>query len=427
MRIWLITIGEPVPVSSDGADRLHRTGLFAGLLAHNGHDVAWWTSTFDHFRKNHCCEHDQTISLDGSIDIIMLYGGGYKTNVSLSRIRDQRRIAGKFAVMAPNHPRPDIILCSYPTIELCLAAVRFGKKHKVPVVLDMRDMWPDIFTDHVPRMFRPAAKLAAAHMYRAASDACAGATAITGITEAFVDWGLAKGRRKRSPWDMAFPMGYASRSPTEGQVREAESFWDGFGIYQDKKDFVGCFIGTMGRQFDLDLVVSAVRKIHHSGRRLRFVFCGTGDRLDYFRKLAADLPNALFPGWVDAAKIFVLMRRSAIGFDPLPDRYDFLATINNKAIEYMSAGLPIISSPCKGILYDLLNTYGCGISYPVGDVDALAERLIKCYDDGEGLKKMAQNALTLFRDRFTAEKVYREMMDHLVEIAKEYKKVPDRR
>ena len=56
-----------------------------------------------------------------------------------------------------------------------------------------------------------------------------------------------------------------------------------------------------------------------------------------------------FPGWVDAAKIFVLMRRSAVGLDPLPDRYDFLATINNKAIEYMSAGLPVISSPDRGV------------------------------------------------------------------------------
>ena len=184
-------------------------------------------------------------------------------------IRGKLRIS--FQALAPNHPRPDIILCSYPPIELSLAAVTFGNKYQVPVVLDMRDMWPDIFVDHVPRLLRPVAKLAAAQMYRDAAKACAGATAITGITEAFVDWGLTKGKRRRSPWDKAFPMGYVSQPPAETQITEAESFWDSVGIRRDTNDFTICFIGTIGRQFDLESVILAARKISHSGRQIRFV------------------------------------------------------------------------------------------------------------------------------------------------------------
>ncbi len=417
MKVWLVTIGEPVPVDKVVKDRLHRTGYFSFFLADQGHDVTWWTSTFDHFRKYHHYTHDETVHLEKDLKTVMLYGGGYKSNVSFSRIRDHRQIAEKFSTLAPNHPRPDIILCSYPPIELSLAAVKFGKKFQVPVVLDMRDMLLDIFVEHVSCLVRPAVKLVAAQMYRDASKACAGTSAITGITEPFVDWGLAKGKRGRSPWDKAFPMGYVSRLPEETQITEAERFWDGVGISRDKKDFIICFIGTIGRQFDLDSVISAGRKIINSGSRMRFVLCGTGDRLEYFRTSAADLSSILFPGWVDATQIHVLMRRSAVGLDPLPDRYDFLATINNKAIEYMSAGLPVISSPDRGVLCDLLKEHQCGLSYPHGNADALVAILAGLYDDRDTLRRMSENSSRLFKEMFTAEKVYGEMMAHLVRIA----------
>jgi len=58
MKIWLVTIGEPVPVHEGVRDRLCRTGYFAHLLANHGHNVVWWTSTFDHFRKKHLFEAD---------------------------------------------------------------------------------------------------------------------------------------------------------------------------------------------------------------------------------------------------------------------------------------------------------------------------------------------------------------------------------
>ncbi|MCG6533287.1 MAG: glycosyltransferase family 4 protein [Syntrophales bacterium LBB04] len=421
MRVWILTIGEPLPVSSKTNDRQHRTGILAQILAANGWQVTWWSSTFDHFRKYFYYQHDETVIINDSFKIIMLHGGGYRSNVSLARIRDQRRIAAKFSLLAPGQPRPDIILCSYPPIELSLAAVRFGNKYQVPVVLDMRDMWPDILVDHMPRLLRPVAKLAAAPMYRDAAQACSGATAITGITKAFVDWGLARGKRQRSELDKAFPMGYVSQPPADKQITEAESFWDSVGIGRNSPDFTICFIGTIGRQFDLESVIGAARKISCSGRQIRFVICGTGDRREYYQSAAADLQNLSFPGWMDAAKIFVLMRRSAVGLDPLPDRYDFLATINNKAIEYLSAGLPVISSPDHGVLSELLQEHQCGESYPHGDPEALVALLGRLYDDRAKLRMMSQNALRLFQENFTAEKVYGEMMAHLLLIAENAK------
>ncbi|MBN2579209.1 MAG: glycosyltransferase family 4 protein [Pirellulales bacterium] len=418
MRICLATIGEPVPVQEGAHDRLHRTGYFARFLAQHGHTVTWWTSTFDHFRKRHLFDDDTTQRGDERLTIRLLHGCGYRSNLSLARFRDHRQIARKFAALieAEADP-PDILVAALPTIELCLEAIRYGKRRQKPVVLDMRDMWPDIFADHLPAPARPLARLVLRPMFRDARRACAGATAITGITEAFVDWGLQRGNRPRSPLDRAFPMGYISQAPSEDKIRAAEHFWSEQGIPANPAFPVAVFVGTLGRQFDLETVIAAARKLSAQNHPLRFLICGTGDRLDHYRQMAAGLQNVTFPGWVDAAKIHVLMRRATIGLDPLPDRYDFLATINNKAIEYMSAGLPILSSPARGVLADLLASEQCGMSYDIGDVDGLTDLLARTTRDCNLARSLADNAQRVFREKFTAEKVYGAMMAYLQEIA----------
>jgi glycosyltransferase involved in cell wall biosynthesis len=420
MKIWLVTIGEPVPLGEGRSDRLHRTGYFAGLLADRGHEVTWWTSTFDHFRKKHHFREDTTVAIRSNLTCRLLSGCGYRSNLSLTRIRDHRQIARKFASQAARMSPPDILVAAFPIIELSLESVRFGKREGVPVVLDMRDMWPDIFVDSIPGFFRPIARLALGPLFRQAYAACSRAAAITGITEAFVEWGLARGRRKRSAFDRAFPLGYTVVPPSPDAIAKAEAYWDGLGVTAEGRDFVVSFCGTVGRQLDLETVISAARSLEGKARKFRFVLCGTGDRLEHFRGVSADVKSVLLPGWVGAAEIYVLMRRASVGLDPLPDRYDFLATVNNKAIEYMSAGLPVISSPKQGVLHDLLRQWNCGISCHSGDAQGLAAVLLRLRGDASELAEMSRNAARLFEETFQAERVYGAMADHLGEICRDF-------
>jgi glycosyltransferase involved in cell wall biosynthesis/RimJ/RimL family protein N-acetyltransferase len=418
LNIWLTTIGEPVPVREGTKDRLHRTGYFAHFLADHGHKVTWWTSTFDHFRKKQWFDDDETLQVDERLTIRMLHGSGYRSNVSVTRFRDHAQIARKFARQAREQAdRPDIIVSALPTVDLCLASVEFGRERGIPVVADMRDMWPDIFLDAMPRLAKPIGWLLLRPLFRHARATCAKATAITGITEAFVDWGLQRGGRARSSLDRAFYMGYTTVVPPAEELRVAEELWDRQGVVRDPARPIACFVGTLGRQFDLETVLAAARLLQTRGSPVRFVICGRGDRLEHYRRLGAGLHNVVFPGWVDAAAIYTLLRRSAFALDPLPDRYDFLATINNKAIEYMSAGLPVISSPNRGMLADFLARERCGLSYNIGDAQGLADILAREAVDSDGMCQLAENSARVFQEKFTAEKVYGEMMAYLEEIA----------
>ena len=65
-------------------------------------------------------------------------------------------IAHKFKKLArsPNIEKPDIMVVSMPSVLLCNEAVKFAKENNIPVVVDLRDMWPDIFADRAPKMLK---------------------------------------------------------------------------------------------------------------------------------------------------------------------------------------------------------------------------------------------------------------------------------
>lgn len=350
----------------------------------------------------------------------LLRGCGYSRNVSFRRFLDHALLARRFARAIRNEAKPDIIVAALPTVELCQVSIAYGRRVGIPVVLDMRDMWPDIFIEAVPPLLKGPARLLIRPLFRKAHRACATASAITGITEAFVEWGLNRGARTRSELDRAFPFAYPIARLRPEAMEDATTFWNALGVPEQSDGLRVCFVGNLSRALDVLHFVEAARILSATGHPVQFVVCGTGERLREYRHAAANVPAIIFPGWVDAAKIRVLMQRSQVGLDPLPNRYDFLTTINNKAVEYMSAALPIISSPPTGVLCDLLNHRDCGLSYETGDADGLVNLLAMLYEDRKVLTRMSANAKIVFHEQFEAEKVCAEMAAHLEHIVSSF-------
>lgn len=413
MKIWLLEIGESLPVGDNRGCRLRRIGILARTLADAGHEVTWWASSFDHYRKRRAVDSEQPLSVCPGLQIRPLSGCGYARNLSLKRLLDYILVAVRFMRHSREAEQPDIILSGFPGVELSFAAVRYGTRRGIPVILDVKDMWPDIFPEHAPAPLRPLVRLAFWPWFRMARWTCAHATAVTGMTDAFVEWALENGGRAKTGRDRSFPFGYAATPPPDAALREAEAFWDARSVTPADAGRTVCFLGGIGHQLDLTAAVRAARLLRARGRPIRFVMCGAGDRLEDYRNQTRGLEEVIWPGWVGAAEMHVLMRRSMAGLDPLPDRFDFLASINNKAIEYFSAGLPVVSSPSRGVLAELLAAERVGASHECGDAERLAAILDGLAGDPAGRAAMAARARRLFDERFTAEKVYREMRDYV--------------
>lgn len=417
MRVWLVTIGEPLPTDA-GNERLHRTGTFAEILAAQGHEVDWWTSTFNHFSKELRETRTAEVPIAPGYKIRMLHGGGYSRNISLSRLRDHRKIASEFTRLASTLPAPDVIVTALPDLTLTAAAVEYGKAHGVPVIIDVRDLWPDIFRDVFPRQLQPLASIALSPLERMAKRAAKGAFAIWGHAPAFVDWGLAHAGRGAGEFDRAFPFGYKTDGPAPAEIEAATEAWRQLGITKDFDGFTACFVGTVGHQTELAGVVDAARLIASRGN-IRFVICGAGDRLKDTRASASDLHNIVFAGWRRRAEVWTILRLSQIGIAPYKDRADFRATIPNKVPEYLSAGLPIALNLSTGLVCQLLADNQCGFSYHHNPRE-LAERLVSLSADRDRLRAMSARAGALFEERFRAERVYGEMVRALDGVVREY-------
>ena len=413
-HIWIVTVGEPLPID-DGAPRLFRAGILAETLADRGHSVVWWTSSFDHWKKMHRVASDHRVQIRENLELVLLRSFGYRKNVSLARLADHWGVARKFANFARNEKEPDVIFCSMPTIELSVAATDYGRKRNIPVILDIRDLWPEIFPRALPAWLRPPARLALWPLFRALRRACTDATAICGATGPFVGWGVQFSGRKRSQDDRDFPLsGKLHSTYTEEETSAADLFWEKKGLR--KGDFVVCFYGTFGQQFDMETVFAAAEKLQANRPDICFVLCGAGDRFDEYQERCRESENVILPGWVDGAHLASLSRVASVGLTPYWSTDDFIIHLPNKAIEYLSAGLPVVSS-LSGLLRELLADGGCGLTYDNGDASGLATILSDLSDQRDRLSEMATNARAVYAKGFQSEKVYGDMADYLEEMA----------
>jgi glycosyltransferase involved in cell wall biosynthesis/SAM-dependent methyltransferase len=341
----------------------------------------------------------------------LLHSVAYPRNISVRRLINHVGTARQWSQWAEREPVPDLLLCSLPTPELCWTAVRYGRRVGRPVVLDVRDLWPDVFLDLAPTWSRPALRLALAPMFYLTRSACRQATALIGLTPDYVAWGLRAAGRPAFPLDRTLPMGYRRPVPDPEALQKARENWEKRGI--DGSQFVVCFFGSIGRQIDLERVLHAARQLRNGPRRFRFVFCGVGDSLSVYKKEAEDCDNVDFAGWVDAAKIAALMEKAAVGLVPYRDWLNYTANIPNKPVEYLSGGLPVVSS-IKGRLSELLEAHDCGATYD--SADSLATLLIDLHDNRPRLRQMSENATRLYEAKFTDKKVNHDIATHLESI-----------
>jgi glycosyltransferase involved in cell wall biosynthesis len=418
MKVWLIQRSEPTPHDNYGAERPLRMGILAQMLSKMGHRVLWWTSTFDHYKRCHRYETDKRLPVEAGYEIQYLHGCGYSKNISLSRIRDNALVARRFSDLAEKDPeRPDVILASIPTAELGLEAVNYARKRNIPVLLDIRDLWPDVFFDLVPKAFWPAVRLFSAPMKRKLMNACAGADGIIGLTDAFVEWGVTHAGRFRTDSDRVFPMGYLADNIPAVRIEEGKRFWRKMGVSCDNSELIVVFFGALGKNNDLLPVIQAAKILEGSQIPVKVIICGVGESAAEIKRKARGLSNVLFPGWVNAEQIKALLELADIGIAPYIESVNYINNIPNKPGEYLSGGLAIALSLSKGALHDLLMRQECGFSY-YNRSERLAAELESLARSPSRLEILQANALTTFKESFDGIVVYTHLIKFLEQMAR---------
>lgn len=423
MKIWLTQRAEPTPHDSGEQRRPMRTGLMADYLSSKGDDVLWWTGDYDHYGQYQRGHDGAEKAVSCSYRIRYLAAQGYEKTISLARLRYDREIALSFTKNAAKSPYPDAILASMPSVDLALASVRFGQEHGIPVVVDIRDLHPDVFRETAPKFLSPFIYAATRPMAAKVSRLCQGATAIWGNSDRFVEWGCRMAGRSRAPQDLALPIAYKPLNVEPDRTRQIVKEWRKAGLFLEK-DINIVFFGSLSKSFDFTPVFEAAQKLEAAGSKCRFYFFGAGAQDAHVTTRCEALSNCHYFGPVGAARLQAAMSLSDIGLAPYILSANYTQNMPNKPTEYLGGGLSVALGIKEGILAEFLQRTASGFLYATGP--ELADTLSQLEGNPGGLAQMRAAARTAFDKYLSYETLSEQMRNGLQSVISNYK-TPDQR
>ena len=313
--------------------------------------------------------------------IKLLYSRGYSKNISPARLLDHIHLTYVLQkTLKQTAERPDAVFVGYPPIEAAALLVSWSNKRNIPVILDVKDQWPEIFWHALPPKLAWLGRILFYPYELIAKQAMRNATVISSMSESFNNWVINfSGRLKKLPQRV-----YALTGPTEGveasEIEAASKWWLSKGV--DSESAVFMFVGSLSRAFDFAPIKYAAEKFLYDSKPVKFVICGDGEQADYLRAEFKDLSNVIFPSWIDRPKILSLANLSTASIAPYKDERNFRDNIPNKILDSLSMGLPI-ACPLKGEVETLLLKNNVGFFYETGE--ALYTRLSEFLSNADSL------------------------------------------
>lgn len=404
MKIWIVSDGEPLP-SDNSKVRLRRMGNLANILNKRGHEILWFSSNFDHYNKKFRSIDDKVTYIDDKYMLLLLATRGYKKNVSLQRFIHFKMIAKKFKTYSEKLSKPDIIISTLAPIEVSKAVKEFSEQYKIPLIIDIRDLWPDIYFEVTPKSTHVFIKMLVSKTKRDLFKILNKDTSIIGVTSKFLEYGLEIGKRKRHSNDRIFHTAYPSNHLLESK-NKFENHWSKYNIKKD--DFIVSFVGNFGKQFELETVFESINQLKDTN--IKFVLCGTGEKYEKYKEKTMNNDNVILPGWINKDEIGSLLTNSDIGIAPYINSKNFRLNCPNKFGEYLASKLPILVS-VDGVMNELLKENNCGFMYK--ESHDLSSKIKKYYLDQNLLKEHKNNSYCLYKKSFDVETVYHEFADFI--------------
>jgi glycosyltransferase involved in cell wall biosynthesis len=400
LRIWILQDGEQLPLI-EGSKPM-RSWRLGEELAQRGHQVIWWSSNFNHMSKEKVCEGDHIFKIEDNFILKLLEAGTYKKNLSLARVRHHNILGRRFKSEAIKEKKPDIIVACHPIVEFSYEAVQYGKTFNVPVIVDVRDMWPDTFADYFPKVFAPFIKLSTYFMRKKTQMALEGASEIVAASQSMLKWAL---KFRKGGKGKIF---HHSTDPLMKEVSSSRKL----DFIRSKKDssVIISFIGTFGQTYDLDTICKAAKKIKYTHPNVLFVLAGDGEKFSSISAMTKDYTNIHLLGWLNKEECRELMFLTDIGLVPIKND-----TIPNKFGEYLSAGKPVISSGTGEELINLIDSYNIGFSYKPQDTNSLLVALNQVLTHNF-YKSLSPHATHLFNLKFNAQNIYSSFAELVEEI-----------
>jgi glycosyltransferase involved in cell wall biosynthesis len=406
MRIWLVTVAEPIP--SDGVRPMRFMGIADQLVA-RGHEVTIWTTSFSHHAKRHRFATDTTYEVRPRYTVSVLRSWGYKRNISLSRFAAHWHFAHRLQEALSQAMRPDVILVSLPPLDSVAATVAFGRQHDIPVIVDVIDPWPEVFLSLAPAAGRGAVRLALLPLYWQARVIFRRAAAVTAISATYASWAKQLAKQRRLTTAVFYPA--IDLAGFDALVQHCGGYRRG-----DSATPLRCiYAGALGHSYDVETLILAARQLlAQRDANVEFLIAGSGPKSEALQAMAQGLSNVKFLGWVGAEGLAELFASSHIGIACYGKRAT--QTVTYKLFDYLAAGLPILCS-LPGEMGAIIEREAVGWRYPPENPSALAAQIRELVARRDVVATMSEKARAFAARSGDARIVYRHMAQFIEQLA----------
>ena len=296
-------------------------------------------------------------------------------------------------------PRPDVIYASSPPLLPMLSAWVASRLRGVPLVLEVRDLWPASLVELAPlKSTAPVRVMSALERFLYNQSALI-ITLTEGIRQNIIDRGWPPEKvhtiRYGVSADRFFPDDDAAK-----RVRREEG-WENFKIV--------LYLGAHGLAYDLDVILRAADRLRERPD-VRFVLIGDGLEKERLRDAAKamGLNNVAFrppipardaPAYINAADLCVATLRNASLFR---------GAVPSKLSEYMACGKAVVVG-VRGEAETIVENAGAGMVFDPGDDGQLAACVKALIDAPEKRAAMGHAGFRAAREHFSLERCQAEL------------------
>ena len=413
MHICIFQTGEPLHID-DGDYRPMRCILLADKLIENGHKVTIISSAFFHQRKIHRSNTFKQISLNKNLTIHLIPSPGYKKHIGIMRILDHLVLAASLNIFLKLKKdfHPDKIFLGFPPIFTSFIFVKWAIKKNIPLMLDVKDKWPELFIEAFPTLIKPIAKYLLEPYFLTTKYVFRKANKITSITNEYINW------IKVFISDFSNDEKYFVSSLTrkiftlsKSEIFESLKFWQVNGISLMDEKYL-CFVGTYSKSFNFNLILKIAIKLEQKFPNIKIVLCGSGDQYEILCNKFSQLSNVIIMGEINKNNAKLLVSNSLATLAPYKNNSNFRDHIPNKIIESLENGIPIITS-LEGTLKKMIMSKKNGI-FIKDDENINIKNIEKLIEDENYCRTLKENSIKSYKDMFDFNKTYDEIINNLL-------------
>lgn len=359
--------------------RVGKTLLLLEILAEKGHTVKIFTSSKIHNTDINMIK-DRSLyreELEDGVEYTFVRSRNYSGN-GLDRIMNMMDLPFKMwkaMKVFYNKEKPDVIYTSSPDLFVAFFALLFGRRHHLPVVVEIRDLWPESIAE-----YRGMSKknLIIQILYQLEKWIYAKANRLIFTIEGGKQYIIDKKWNKQINIDK---VRYVNNGVSLKEFDEdiVNYIVDDKDLNDDNK-FKVVYVGSIRKANNVGNLVGVARELKKQQRKdILILIYGDGTEKETLERECqeAGLDNIKFKGKIDKRYVPYVLSKSNLNIL----NYQQASTwkyggSQNKQFEYLASGTPICANVKMG--YSIIEKHQCGVEEDIDTVERYVE-IIKYY------------------------------------------------